>query len=212
SVKPTAIRLAVPAATSNASDTRGEPSSPLARSAVSPALRLPIARHTRMRYTIAAASHAISAVTDHDAPPTSATARAATAAPVARRALRSAPRRLATAIRRRHDQDRPVRMLGNLVRDASLERLADAVQAARAHDDHRCVDLIGDVDDAAVCGRSELCTSFGVESDTAGALGAVTCPLQRLVRVQLLECIARNDRRQPGQALPRPRLPAHVDH
>src|SRR5262249_22438589 len=55
---------------------------------------------------------------------------------------------LAVAIRRRHDQDRTTRMLGDLVRDAPLEGLASPRQSARPDDDDGGVDLVRDVDDA----------------------------------------------------------------
>jgi hypothetical protein len=98
----------------------------------------------------------------------------------------------------RNDQHRSAGMLGDLVRDASRELLADAFQTLRAQDNHRRVDLVRDVDDALPERLLELGPRLGLEPCLPRANRAGPGFLQRAVRVQVLESVAWDDGRDRG--------------
>ena len=66
------------------------------------------------------------------------------------------------SMRRRHDEDWASCLLGDLVRDAPLERLASALEATGAEHDHRSVDLVRGVDNPFPGRRSETSTRLRV--------------------------------------------------
>src|SRR5262245_19781068 len=90
--------------------------------------------------------------------------------------------RCSALVRRRHDQHRAAGMLGDLVRDAALELLADALQAPRAEHDHGRVDLVRHVYDALPERLLELGPRLGLEPGLTRAIGPCARLLQGAVR------------------------------
>jgi hypothetical protein len=78
-------------------------------------------------------------------------------------------------------------VLGDVVRDAALEQLTGAFQAARAEHDQGGVDLVGDVDDVLPRGRAKVRARLGGKAGATGALGAVVRAFPGGGQVQLLE-------------------------
>jgi len=70
-------------------------------------------------------------------------------------------------------------VLGHVVRDASLDELAEAGEPVRADDDRAGVDLVGDLDDASPRWRVHRGSSFGVEAGLARKLGSGICLRER---------------------------------
>ena len=106
-------------------------------------------------------------------------------------------------MRRRHDEDRPSRMFGDLVRDAPLEDFAGSLEAAGAEHDHSRVDFVGDLDNAFPARRGETRSCLGVESGASCQFCAGSCALAGVVHVQLLEGRTWCHRRHHSEALRR---------
>jgi hypothetical protein len=62
-------------------------------------------------------------------------------------------------LRRRHDQDGPPGVLGDVARDAPLKQLADSPHPSRPQHDQGGIDLVCNVDDALLGWKSLVSTT-----------------------------------------------------
>jgi hypothetical protein len=93
-------------------------------------------------------------------------------------------------------------MLGDIVRDASLEQLVGTVlQAPRPEHDDLGVDFIRNVHDALPGRRADPTPRISGEAGPSGALSSDLCTRHRVGSIQLLERSARDDGRQGCETL-----------
>src|SRR6185436_16369203 len=77
------------------------------------------------------------------------------------------------------DQDRARGVLGDLMRDAAFQALAQTRQATRADDDDRSADLVREIDDPFPGRHREVGVRFGVEARPPSQFGALLGALAR---------------------------------